>query len=308
MGTNNTSLFMSRKTPWSGIGTIVSEALTSAEAIKAAGLDWTVEQIPLDYKGNPSDFKMNIRSDSETIIGVVGNRYQPVQNIEAFSFIDELLGEGVTYESAGCINNGRRVWMLAKLPPTLILDEEVDPYMLVSNFHDSFGSLKAYMTPIRLACTNQLNMIAKTASRSWSVRHTGSIGGKIAEAKIALGRADKYMTQLAQEANELYTIKIAPATYVKLVENMFPITGEMSQRKEDSQLLLRDQLNTAWKMDDLGNIAGTGWGFVNAVADMATHKPPIRKTNYSQENAFLAGVDSPILLDAAAREVRALAR
>ena len=85
---------------------------------------------------------------------------------------------------------------------------------------------------------------------------------------------------------------------------MFPITDEMSRRKEEAQWLLQCQLKEAWDMDDLGNIKGTGWGFMNAVSDMSTHRPPARKTANYQENMFIYTIDAPALLDQALKMVK----
>ena len=185
------------------------------------------------------------------------------------------------------------------MPDVKILDDVVEPYMCLTNSHDGFGSLKVCMTPVRVVCQNTLNLALGSAKRSWNGRHTGSIQSKMDAAKETLGLAKTYMESLAEEAEELYKIKIAPKDFIKLSEQMFPITDGMTQRKEDAQMLLREQLKHAWEMDDLGNIKGTGWGFMNAVADMSTHKPPARKTDNYQENAFMYVIDAPVILDTA---------
>ena len=115
------------------------------------------------------------------------------------------------------------------------------------------------------------------------------------------------MEKFSVEAEELYKIKVAPKDFKELTETLFPITAEMSRRKEESQYLLQCQLKEAWDMDDLGNIRGTGWGFMNAISDMATHKPPARKTENYQENMFMYTIDAPVLLDQALKLLKARA-
>ena len=138
-----------------------------------------------------------------------------------------------------------------------------------------------------------------TAKRTWNVRHSGNIESKLAEAQHTLGLASKYMESFAKEAEELYKIKLAPKDFKDLAQTLFPLTDEMSSRKQESQYLLQCQLKEAWNMDDLGNIRGTGWGFMNAISDMATHRPPARKTDNYQENMFIYTIDAPVLLDQA---------
>jgi phage/plasmid-like protein (TIGR03299 family) len=298
------SMFSVREKPWHGLGTIIQEACNSEEALHLAGLDWEVQQKPVVYNGKETGYRFNIRSSDDTVLGVVGGRYKPVQNKNAFAFTDELIGGDVRYETAGSLASGKRVWMLAKMPDTKILDDVVEPYLCLTNGHDGFSSMKVCMTPVRVVCQNTLNMALNTAKRTWNVRHSGNIESKLAEAQHTLGLASKYMEGLAEEAEELYKIKISPKDFKELSQALFPMTDDMSRRKEESQYLLQCQLKNAWDMDDLGNIRGTGWGFMNAISDMTTHRPPARKTDNYQENMFIYTIDAPVILDQALKMLK----
>ena len=115
MAANFESGFFVGTPAWHGLGTVVKEALTSEDAIRIAGLDWEVIPKPIyDELGREiKNYKVNVRSSDNQILGIVTNRYQIVQNREAFEFTDALLGKGVTYETAGSLATGKRVWMLA---------------------------------------------------------------------------------------------------------------------------------------------------------------------------------------------------
>ena len=304
MSANVESMFSVRQVPWHGLGTIIQEAPDSAAALKLAGLDWSVKQVPVLYEGQETGHQFNVRESDNRVLGVVGGRYKPVQNAEAFAFTDELVGGDVRYETAGSLADGKRVWMLAKMPDTRVLDDVVEPYLCLTNGHDGFSSLKVCMTPVRVVCQNTLNMALKGAKRTWTVRHSGNINAKMEEAQQTLGLAQDYMEKFAEEAEELYSIKVSPAQFEKLSNTLFPITDEMSRRKEEAQYLLQCQLKEAWGMDDLGNIKGTGWGFMNAVSDMSTHRPAARKTANYQENMFIYTIDARALLDQALKMVK----
>lgn len=305
MSANVETMFSVREKPWHGLGTIIQEACNSEEALRLAGLDWEVLQEPVTYNGKTTGYQFNVRSSDETVLGVVGGRYKPVQNKDAFSFTDELIGGDVRYETAGSLASGKRVWLLAKMPDTKILDDVVEPYMCLTNSHDGFGSMKVCMTPVRVVCQNTLNMALNSAKRTWNLRHTGNIHNKLAEAQHTLGLAQEYMKGLNAEAEELYKIKLAPKDFEMLTRTLFPITEDMGKRKEESQYLLQCQLKDAWEMDDLGNIRGTGWGFMNAISDMTTHRPPARKTENYQENMFMYTIDAPVILDQALKLLKA---
>lgn len=305
MSANVETMFSVREKPWHGLGTIIEEACNSEEALRLSGLDWEVRQEPVTYNDKNTGYQFNVRSSDNTVLGVVGGRYKPIQNKDAFGFTDELIGGDVRYETAGSLASGKRIWMLAKMPDTKILDDVIEPYLCLTNSHDGFGSLKVCMTPVRVVCQNTLNMALNGAKRTWNIRHSGSIENKLAEAQHTLGLAKDYMSAFEKEAKDLYDIKLAPKDFTQLAETLFPITGEMSKRKEESQFLLQEQLREAWNMDDLGNIRGTGWGFMNAVSDMTTHRPPARKTDNYKENMFITTLDYPIIMDQALKLLKA---
>lgn len=126
MAANVESMFYVRETPWHGLGTRVNEALNSEEALTAAGLDWNVIQEPIYTETEEliEGYKANVRDTDRQVLGVVTDRYKIVQNQEAFAFTDELLGEGVRYETAGSLQGGRKVWLLAHLPHEYIISGE----------------------------------------------------------------------------------------------------------------------------------------------------------------------------------------
>ncbi len=172
MPANVETMFYTRETPWHGLGTKVMEAPGSKEALTLAGLDWNVLQEPVyTVEGSAIEgYKANIRDTDRKVLGVVTGRYKVVQNHEAFAFTDGLLKEGVRYETAGSLQGGRRIWLLAHMPHDYIIaGERFDPYFLFSSTHDGSGAVKVALTPIRVVCQNTLNLALSTAKRSWSM-------------------------------------------------------------------------------------------------------------------------------------------
>ena len=194
-----------REKPWHGLGTQVEETPTSADALRLAGLDWTVEQRNIQVCGGTkiSNYKANVRSSDGKVLGVVSDRYKIVQNAEAFEFTDSLIGGEVHYETAGSLNGGKKIWLLAKLPDTEIAGDKTEPYLCFSNTHDGSGAIRVCMTPIRVVCNNTLNLALDNAKRSWSVRHTGDIRRKAHEARACLYLAHNYIQSLAERADRM---------------------------------------------------------------------------------------------------------
>ncbi len=157
MSANVETMFYVREKPWHGLGTRIEKAPTSADALVYADLDWDVIQKAVYTEDGTliSGYKVNTRSTDNAALGIVSDRYKVVQNRDAFRFTDDLLGEGVTYETAGALQGGRKAWMLARMPQRYIVaGDEIAPYLVVMNSHDGSSGIKIAMTPVRVVCQN----------------------------------------------------------------------------------------------------------------------------------------------------------
>ena len=243
MAANVETMFSVREKPWHGLGKIVMEAPTSKDALRLAGLDWNVVQEPIYTEFNEvvEGYKANVRDSDRKVLGVVSDRYKVVQNADAFSFTDELLGKGVRYETAGSLQEGRKVWLLARLPREYIIGgERISPYLVFSNTHDGSGSVKVAVTPVRVVCNNTLNLALDTASRSFSMVHTGNIQDKIQEAKDTLFMAESYMDCLGAEFEQLRRQKMTDAQIKEFMELLLPIEKDSTQIQSKNILRLRE--------------------------------------------------------------------
>lgn len=302
MAANVESMFSVREKPWHGLGTIVAEAPTSGEALKLAGLDWNVRQRAIyTNEGKIDGYKANIRDTDGQFLGVVTDRYRVVQNTEAFAFTDELLGNGVKYETAGSLQNGRKVWMLAKLPSEFVVGgERISPYLVFSNTHDGSGAVRVAVTPIRVCCNNTLNLALKTARRSFSMVHTGNVKGKIQEARHTLFMADQYMDRLGMEFERLRRQKITEQQVREYIEILLPVEKDASLVTARNIKKLRSDMEARYF--DAPDLKGTGnnaYRFVNAVSDFATHAEPIRRTKNYKENLFMRTYEGNPMIDKA---------
>ena len=303
------TMFYTREKPWHGLGTLVAEAPESREALRIAGLNWKVLQESV-YTENDEliqGYKANVRDSDRKILGVVTDRYKVIQNEEAFAFTDALLGEGVRYETAGSLQEGRRVWLLARLPREYIIaGERISPYMVFSNTHDGSGAVKTALTPIRVVCNNTLNLALRTAKRSWSMIHTGDISGKIEEAKNTLLLADEYMTALGQEFENLRKIKLSEKQVLDYIKSLLPMEENYSLlQKRGVEKLRADMKMRYFDAPDLKDVGNNGYRFVNAVSDFATHSTPRRKTANYKENIFARTADGNPMIDRAYQLVKA---
>lgn len=293
------SMMYVREVPWHGLGTKVNEAPTSKEAIKLAGLDWNVNPTVIyDANGKEiSGYKANMRDSDQSILGIVSDRYQIVQNSEAFEFTDSLLDEGVVYETAGSLRDGKQIWLLARMPSTTILGDDVDPYLCFTNTFDGSGAIKVCMTPVRVVCNNTLNLALETTKRSWSTRHIGDLAGKLHQAKETLGLAQEYMKKLDEDADRLANTKLSDAEIESIVSFIFPIDYiKDTKRKIENTNKMRNDFMTCYMMPDIAQYRNTAYGLVNAASDMAGHMAPSRVTsNYAQNNWAKIMLGHPLL-------------
>lgn len=304
----NDSMFSLRQKPWHYESTkdrckIIQEAPNSKEALIAAGLDWTVEQTPvfMDDGTEIKNYKANVRSDDKTVLGIVTNRYQIVQNADAFSFTDAIVGETedgiVRYETAGSLNGGKRVWLLAKMPTKKVLDDDVEPYMVFSNSHDGTGAIKVAATAIRVVCNNTLSLALKNAQRFWTTKHIGNMEDKLEEARHCLGMANKYMTEFEKEADRLANTRLTRDQLNEILNELFPIDENDSDRKKANIQSMKDGFYICYAMPDISQYKDTAYGVINAMSDYVWHSAPKRNTPTFEEKRFEKVLDGNALFD-----------
>lgn len=311
MPANVETMFYVRKKPWHGLGVEVKEAPASADALVWAGLDWDVFQRDVYTEAGVMipGYKANIRSTDDTTLGIVSDRYKVVQNRDAFQFTDDLLGRGVTYETAGALQGGRKVWMLARMPHRYIIaGDEIAPYLVVMNSHDGSSGIKVAMTPIRVVCQNTLNLALNSAKRIWTTKHTENVMSRVHEARETLMLAETYMSELGKGIDNLSKIRLSDKKAMELMEEFFPVSSDLPEAQRKNNLrLLTDLRHRYWDAPDLSHVGRNGYRFVNAVSDFATHAAPIRRTKTFNENLFLRTVEGNPIIDRAYKMVLAAA-
>jgi len=231
----------------------------------------------------------------------VSDRYKVVQNKDAFAFTDALLGEGVKYETAGSLCDGKRIWLLAKLPERYeIMGEQVEPYLVFSNSHDGSGSIKVCMTPVRVVCQNTLNLALSSAKRMWSTVHVGDLAHKMDVAYNTLLLAEKYMNGISGEFEKMTRIRLSDGKVDSFVEMLIPMNDNPTEIHRKNIDAIRENLKTRYyDAPDLQHIGKNAYRFICAVSDFATHAKPLRATANYRENVFARTIEGNPLTDRA---------
>ena len=309
MSANVESMFYVREAPWHGLGICVESAINSEDTLEMSGLNWKVVQRPImtsSYDPIPG-YKANIRDTDNQVLGVVTDRYRVVQNAESFAFTDALLGEGVKYETAGSLQNGRKIWLLAKLPDKYIIEgDQIEPYLVFSSSHDGSGSIKVAMAPIRVVSQNTLNIALASAKRVCSTVHVGDSAAKMEEAHNTLLLAEKYMGQLGMEFSRLSKIKLSDQKVMEYINLLLPMDDQPTETHRKNITRIREDMKLRYfDAPDLRHVGKNAYRFLNAVSDFATHAKPLRETASYRENLFAKTMEGNPLIDKAYKLVMA---
>lgn len=294
--------------PWHGLGVVVDKATTSAEAIRFASLDWRVQKVNMGYVWNgqqreSKDAFAIVRADTGKQLATVGSRYQPIQNADAFGFMDELLAEhGARYETAGALYSGEKVFMLAHFPRQAFSvngKDTVQPYVVIQNPHDGSGCATCFPTSVRIVCANTYRTAGKDrAGKGLKIRHTGNIKSKIRDARNALGLSVQSFETFKDAADTMARRKVEPMPFFNGVLDAvldlteakmkagFSLEGIIdatqvqidAERKafeaaaERRREVLTDIINR-YESDTNGanGMRGTAWSAFNAVTESADH-------------------------------------
>lgn len=258
--------------PWHGEGVILQEPATAEEALREGGLDWRVVKEPMflgDGAEVPRQYAM-IRDTDRSVLGTVGTKYEPFQNVDAFRFFDNIVAEDAAiYHTAGSLQGGKKVWILAKLPTAIMVgdDDQVDKYILIHNSHDGNSSIVAGITPIRVVCNNTLNAAMHGLQSRVRVRHTKYAVGALSEAHRVMGIVSANYEKITEVFGELSVSNINVANFKEYLDQVFPTDAEHTTRIDKIKTTVTDLFEGRGRGSDLRGSRGTLWGAYNAVTE-----------------------------------------
>lgn len=248
------AFFSVNQKAWHGLGTIITDYPNSTDALKFAGLDFTVEKRPIltpdPITGENAEIKTHfatLRTDTNQVLGVVGKDYQIVQNTDAFTFFDEIVGgEGIMYETAGALGNGERIFITAKLPGYIKVGQNdlIEQYLFLTTSHDGFGSITAAFTPVRIVCANTLNAALKSQSNAVKIRHTANAKDRLAQAHRLMGISNTLSGQLSEIFNNWAKIRITDPQLRELISQAMAPSKEVLKNLNAGKV---EELSTQFK-------------------------------------------------------------
>jgi phage/plasmid-like protein (TIGR03299 family) len=312
---NGVASFASFREPaWHGLGTVFTDEKTTSEMLEVANLNnWNVRledvQIPSTLTSDKSYqyvLRTNPTDKSQTdILGVVGERYVPLQNEDLFSFGDNILDGGGRWETAGSIRGGRVVFGSLALERETVLDpngvaDVVKTYLLINTSHDGSVAIQASITPVRVVCANTLNLaLGRTKKRdgikqSFKIRHTQTAQGKVQVARQALGLANSYMDAFDKMAHEMISKEVSAKQFNEIILAAYPKPekdAKGSIKKWENKV---NMINDIYTGEFNGMIAGNAWGALNALTERLDWYRSARGANNESLLASASGFDPAI--------------
>ena len=264
-------------TPWHGLGKRVLPDLTPEQMLVEAGLDWEVEKMDLTYQYEGKNIvaggnKALVRTSDGSLLDVVGDDWNPLQNADAFEFFSDFVAAGdMEMHTAGSLSGGQRVWALAKVNESfeIFKGDQIDQYLLFSKPHKYGMSIDVRMTPIRVVCNNTLTMSLNAKSENMvKINHCRTFDAEFAKEK--LGIASKKLEVYKEAAKFLGSKNCTKENVVEYFKRLFPASEKMSRdgRISRNAQTAMEVLNTQ-PGAEFGR--GTYWNAFNTVTYMTDH-------------------------------------
>jgi phage/plasmid-like protein (TIGR03299 family) len=313
---DNDGIFSVRQRPWHGLGAVLKRLPRSIdEALDESGLGWSVQTAAVHFERRPArrdDFgrerpaelepapqhKATLRSDTGALLGIVGADYEPLDNRDAFRFLDELIGSQLHFETAGSLWGGRRVWVLARLPAWVeVGGDQGGTYLYVANAHDGSMAVTAAVTPVRIVCAKTLGYaLARAdgvnAQRTCRCRHTGRLQTRLHEARRVMQLTVDYAEQFKRHGDRLALEPITEAALRgRVLDRLFAVEEGMPDRaarnrEQAKQATMATFLRHGPAGDTRGSSPGSKWCAANAIAEYADFGRRYTKRSNQVQRSF----------------------
>jgi phage/plasmid-like protein (TIGR03299 family) len=288
-------------TPWHGLGTPITEGMSPKEILKAASLTWLVRRKPVQFTGDDGQLKQDLehqvlyRSDTNAVLDITGKGYVPSQNHEVMQFFQAYVEAGNMFiDTAGALDCGKRVWVLAKMDDTFKLpgNDHINGYVLLMNPHQYGKGMVGKMTAVRVVCHNTIMAALRGGGASIKVWHNREFTEqRQREAQEQLGIARERFAALKADAIKLAKTALEPAD---ALEVFALVTGNDPKKPKDEQPPTVNRLMQLFEGAGLGaelvSAKGTAWGALNAVTQWVDHEYG-RSQNARLHNAWLGRGD-----------------
>lgn len=291
------------ETPWHGLGQKLNPATPFDVWLKEAGLDWTANKARINFEDEDGtihrgDSEIIYRSDTKKQLGVVSDRYKIVQPREVIEFYSDLVGtQGWDIEVAGSLDEGKRIWALAKTDASINVlgtQDTLETYLLLATAFDGTMATVGKFSSVRVVCQNTLTMSLHDGQAKVSVPHSRVFDANVVKRDLGI-YVDATM-ELEANANRLakqnITDKDAMRFIIDVLAGKDTIASEMSTRQSNIVRSVYDLYKGKGMGSNLQAANGTAWGLVNSVTEYVDHHVNSRNVNNRIRSAWFGQGES----------------
>ena len=272
-------------------GKRINGNLSVKEAIEVGGLDWDVKLEQAGHNGEEVfGYFWNVRQDNGDPLGIVKSKYRPIQNAEAFTFVDEIIAKtGARIESVGELLGGRKTFISLNMGEFNVgTDDRIAKHLLVFNTHDSSGNMIIVPMPFRFGCTNMLNYKLGGREGAIKIRHTSSAKSKLVAAEKAITKSAQDFTKLEFLFNTMRTVDIDAIKQEQIILRSLQVEQEEALAWANQQLERKpqwvEQVDAIKRLADSGpgsELAGKNnlWNTFNAINGYFDHHRTVRNSS-----------------------------
>ncbi len=286
--------FAGRVPAWNKVGTVVEEGTTLAQAFDLAGMrDWNVRKSPLqtvvlsedgahmiDVPGRYAVIRDTPTGPTAIPNAVVGERYTTVQNEESEEVLTALVDAGdLLVDTVGVLGEGNQTFTSVRFPEGIKVggEDPIEVFLLARNSHDGTTAFTLAVTPVRTICQNTLTLALRQARRTYSIRHTTTIQGRIEQAREALKISFDYRDAFAEEMEHLLTVEVTRKEFTSIVDSLIPMPKGDREGWRDRAQQQRDDLAQLFNYAETCEYGrGTAYAAYNAVTEYADWFMPVK--------------------------------
>lgn len=275
------------------LGTDLSNIHSIDEAMDVAGLNWGIqiedaENLTITTANGITStsipgMRLVMRDDTHVTLGVVGGRYQAVDNKSVFDMGKHILNQGGVLSEGGTLDHGRKAFMRFDLPGTSVQiggKDLVEFGVVIRANHDGSGTVTAGIEGRRLVCTNGMTVKMKGLAHQFSIRHTSSAQARLGEAQRVLQGTMQYAKSFSAVAEELLTRKFTKAKFEAYIDALFPRPDGSEKRATTVWENRRSELLDLYRFAETNELGrDTQWGAFNSVIEYLDWAAPVRSSN-----------------------------
>ena len=303
------------QTPWHGLGEHLPEQQPLEVWAEAAGMNWQIQESPVHYAidnplnvsmfGTFDEQKVLYRSDTNTALSVVSNRYQVVQPMEVLEFYRDLTEQaGFELETAGVLKGGRKFWALAKTGHSTALkgNDVVNGYLLLATSCDGSLATVAMPTTVRVVCNNTLSIAVNNSENAVKVSHRSVFDADAVKKRlgVAVSHWDQFMYEMKVLSERKVSTKEANAYFETLLTQTTPQSSESTPSglrllkpstkpiipNERAYKKLQTMYGGQGRGAELTAAKNTAWGLLCAVTEFVDHERQARSTENRLDSAW----------------------